>query len=624
MADVFISYNHEERERISTLLSSLQSLGLSVWFDARIQTGETFDEVIEAELEKAKAILVCWSEKSARSKWVRSEAAIADNQRMLVPCFIEKCKLPPPFNLAQAADLTDWSGSVDHPGWSSVLERIGSLVKRPGLLPLAQASASGSSDKLAKWAKAYPDDPFAPTIWQNWQQRECDQFKQQYEESKDRVAEYLRKRQSNAQKRLTAIKRDFDQWVGKEGKDVDLTARPDLSSFVAAFTRGAEVESANDDTELQTALSALESKKTELETALAKAEARSNQLAQELSASHGKPDPSSKPKLLPLVFVAIAGIGVGIAGALTVPTSGNQPPNDPSLQSKLSDAQDQIQKLQQDNQTLKDQNADLQQKVDNTSPNAQPSPTQTNQEVDKSAATECTLYAGNPYDPDNTTGLGSTDIGNLPVSALQDAIQSCKQASETDGDNVAQRRMYAQLGRLYAALAVKTKEAGDDDSAAHDAMSNAIASLDKARTLGSAYAISLIGSLFNGEFDREADVTNFFVDKDPAKATELFQEAGIPLATTILAQSLLERNDASSQQQALTLLSQAEEQNYPRAFITHARALLSQPDKRQLEAARRSAGDLLAHAFCQDRTEFFRFYYLHPDASKPKSLPKCS
>jgi hypothetical protein len=68
MTDLFLSYASEDREQASKLASSLEECGWSVWWDRKIVAGETFDQVIERELETAKSVVVLWSKNSIASE----------------------------------------------------------------------------------------------------------------------------------------------------------------------------------------------------------------------------------------------------------------------------------------------------------------------------------------------------------------------------------------------------------------------------------------------------------------------------------------------------------------------------------------------------------------------------
>ena len=53
MADIFLSYASEDRDRVRPLVESLEEHGWSVWWDREIHAGPRFDQVIEEEIDKA-------------------------------------------------------------------------------------------------------------------------------------------------------------------------------------------------------------------------------------------------------------------------------------------------------------------------------------------------------------------------------------------------------------------------------------------------------------------------------------------------------------------------------------------------------------------------------------------
>ena len=128
MADVFISYANEDRERAARLAEALGAHGWSVWWDRRIIAGQAFDHAIERELDNAKCVVVLWSQHSVGSEWVKNEAAVAAERGVLVPASIERVKLPLEFRRRQAADLTDWNGEPSHGGLQALCEGIASTL----------------------------------------------------------------------------------------------------------------------------------------------------------------------------------------------------------------------------------------------------------------------------------------------------------------------------------------------------------------------------------------------------------------------------------------------------------------------------------------------------------------
>ena len=61
MADIFLSYAHEDLERARGLAEALGSEGWSVFWDHRIPPGRTFDEYIGQRIRDCRAMVVLWS-----------------------------------------------------------------------------------------------------------------------------------------------------------------------------------------------------------------------------------------------------------------------------------------------------------------------------------------------------------------------------------------------------------------------------------------------------------------------------------------------------------------------------------------------------------------------------------
>lgn len=79
MADIFISYSRNDRDRCIAIRDALAALKVGVWFDAGIGAGASFDREIEREIEAAKALLVLWSQTSANPTGSATRRAPARN-----------------------------------------------------------------------------------------------------------------------------------------------------------------------------------------------------------------------------------------------------------------------------------------------------------------------------------------------------------------------------------------------------------------------------------------------------------------------------------------------------------------------------------------------------------------
>ncbi len=115
MADVFISYASEDRDRVRPLAETLQKRGLDVWWDRALAAGDDYAGVIARELDAAKAVIVVWSRVSVESPWVRDEAARARDTSRLVPALFDKVQIPLGFGAIQAEDFTAWNGAASAP-----------------------------------------------------------------------------------------------------------------------------------------------------------------------------------------------------------------------------------------------------------------------------------------------------------------------------------------------------------------------------------------------------------------------------------------------------------------------------------------------------------------------------
>ena len=115
MADLFISYAKDDRERARRVAEALEKRGWRVWWDREIPPGRSFDEVIQEAIDEARCVVVLWSRHSVASNWVKTEAVEGASRNALVPAMLDAVKLPLEFRRIQAADLTDWDGDPAHP-----------------------------------------------------------------------------------------------------------------------------------------------------------------------------------------------------------------------------------------------------------------------------------------------------------------------------------------------------------------------------------------------------------------------------------------------------------------------------------------------------------------------------
>ncbi len=113
MADIFLSYARDDLARVTPLAKALAAHGLTVWWDQHMRSGDEFSAEIERELNDAGAVVVCWSQTSVKSRWVRDEATIAARQGKLKAISLDGAEPPLGYMQYHAQDISAWSGAPD-------------------------------------------------------------------------------------------------------------------------------------------------------------------------------------------------------------------------------------------------------------------------------------------------------------------------------------------------------------------------------------------------------------------------------------------------------------------------------------------------------------------------------
>ena len=112
MADIFLSYASEDRERIRLLVERLEREGFSVWWDRQLNAGPRFSEIIETEIATAACMVVAWTKAALNSDWVFDEANEGRQRDILIPALLDDVRPPLGFRGMHTANLTDWP--ADH------------------------------------------------------------------------------------------------------------------------------------------------------------------------------------------------------------------------------------------------------------------------------------------------------------------------------------------------------------------------------------------------------------------------------------------------------------------------------------------------------------------------------
>jgi len=156
MATLFLSYSREDVTRVGPLAVAMEREGHQVWWDRHISGGQEFSEEIERALESADAVIVCWTEHSVRSAWVRDEAATGRDRGRLIPVSLDRSQPPLGFRQFQTVDLSGWNGRPQSQALSllkaAIAEKTSSATDRK-VVP-ARISSRTFDISPSRWAVA--------------------------------------------------------------------------------------------------------------------------------------------------------------------------------------------------------------------------------------------------------------------------------------------------------------------------------------------------------------------------------------------------------------------------------------------------------------------------------------
>jgi len=169
--DIFLSYNREDQGKAKLIAQALSDEGFDVWWDTVLRAGQTYDEVTERQLHESRAVVVLWSSRSVKSKWVRAEATLGDRKSALIPVMIEPCDRPIMFELIQTADLIGWEGDTSSPGWRAFIADVREHVERKAAAAKLASSAAApeATAGSAKPATAATAETIEAAFWMSIQ-----------------------------------------------------------------------------------------------------------------------------------------------------------------------------------------------------------------------------------------------------------------------------------------------------------------------------------------------------------------------------------------------------------------------------------------------------------------------
>ena len=144
MADIFISYDRDDTDKVERIAEGLSQENVAFWWDRDLREGENFSLAIEDKIEEVRYVLVTWSSSARKSIYVRGEALEALDRGKLVQVVIDKSRLPVPFNAVQATFLDNWNGDRTDNRWRRLVSGI------RGEAPVATHGDTGPTAPLSR------------------------------------------------------------------------------------------------------------------------------------------------------------------------------------------------------------------------------------------------------------------------------------------------------------------------------------------------------------------------------------------------------------------------------------------------------------------------------------------
>lgn len=133
MAQIFLSYSHQNAAKADLIVEALTADGYSLWWDRKLRAADDYTRDIEAQLNDAKCVVVVWSAAARNSLWVRAEANAALQDNKLIQVTVDNAKPPLPFTMLHLPDLSHWQGEPMHPEWREVRGGVHTILSGGGM-----------------------------------------------------------------------------------------------------------------------------------------------------------------------------------------------------------------------------------------------------------------------------------------------------------------------------------------------------------------------------------------------------------------------------------------------------------------------------------------------------------
>ncbi|MEO8455187.1 MAG: toll/interleukin-1 receptor domain-containing protein [Sphingomicrobium sp.] len=152
MANIFLSYDHDDAARAAPIVTAFEKAGHNVWWDRHIHGGAQYNTEIENAVAAADALVVLWSERSVQSAWVRDEAAEGRERGKLVPVSLDGTRPPMGFRQFQTIDLSSAKGRRRAAKVQEILVAVENVSGAPAA-PLPRPTDHKAAARTFRWGR---------------------------------------------------------------------------------------------------------------------------------------------------------------------------------------------------------------------------------------------------------------------------------------------------------------------------------------------------------------------------------------------------------------------------------------------------------------------------------------
>ncbi len=166
MSDIFLSYAHQDRKRVTPLVAALQARGWDVWWDdGNIPAGQNYTKLIGDQLRKTRCVVVLWSKYAVESEWVLREAHEGDKGKKLIPALLDPLdslplkEIPFPYGQLHTDSLVTWSGRLPNAEFDRLVKSIEVLLGASVTAASAVSAPAASPPPVQRSPRPEPVSP---------------------------------------------------------------------------------------------------------------------------------------------------------------------------------------------------------------------------------------------------------------------------------------------------------------------------------------------------------------------------------------------------------------------------------------------------------------------------------